>query len=78
MVAERNAHRLALERSPNYGTVANRELGQSAAWENAAFRDIKGVHDGDDIVASSAGSLNIPQKLASNQLVHILAEVRGM
>jgi len=69
---------LALEWSPNHGSVSHGELSQTTSWQNAALRDVEGVHDGDDEVSPRACALHVLQKLACYQLVHIPAEVRGM
>lgn len=70
------AYSLALERSPNNGFISNRELGQTASWENLAFRDVEGIENGDYIVAASACSFDISYKLPSHQLVHVPAKER--
>lgn len=71
-------HSLSLERSPHDGAVADGELGETVARKNATLRDVKRIHDGNDIIAASAGTLNILQQLASDQVVHVAAKVRGM
>lgn len=52
-------YRLALEWSPHDRAVPYGELGQSIAGKDASFGDIKGVHDGDDVVVASAGALDV-------------------
>jgi len=69
------SYSLALERSPNHSLVSNCELGQPATWKDLPFGDVKGVEDGDDVVSTSAGSLNVLHQLPSDQLVHVAAKV---
>ena len=54
------------------------KLGKAATGKNATLGNVSCVHDGDDIVAARASSLNILQQLASYELVHVLAEVGGV
>lgn len=73
-----DSHGFALEWSPNYSSISNGELGQTATWKDTALGDIEGIHDCDNEVSTSAGSLNILQELACDQLVHIATKVGGM
>jgi hypothetical protein len=69
---------LALERSPDDGAVADGKLCQAIAGQDFAFGDVKGIHDGDDVVAASAGALDILEQLAGDQVVHVAPEIRRM
>ena len=67
---------LILEWTPDNRSVSNSELGEPAARDNATFRNIECVHNRDNVVLSGTGSLHIAEELRSDQLVHVLAEVR--
>lgn len=71
-------YRFTLKRPPYNSTIVDGEFGKAAAGKDASLRDGEAIHDGDYIVTSSASALNIPQQLAGNQVVHILAEVGRM
>lgn len=73
--SSRATYHFALEGTPDHGAVADDELGQAASGENLALRNVEGVHDGDDVVAALAGSLNISQQLRGDQVVHVLPKV---
>src|SRR4051812_13606400 len=68
-------HSFTLERSPNHSPVPNCELSQTTAWKNAAFRDIEGIHDCDNIIATCACALYILQQLSCHQFVHVPTKV---
>lgn len=65
----------ALEGPPDNCAVSNNELSQAAAGKNASFRDVESIHDGNYVVVSRAGALNILQQFAGNQIVHIPAKI---
>lgn len=69
-------YRLALERAPYDGSVSDGKLGQAVAGEDAPFRNVKRVHDGDDVVAAGTGSLDVLEQLAGDQVVHVAPKVR--
>lgn len=71
-------YRLSLKRSPNDGAVADGELSQAVAGQYAALGDVKRVHDGYDVVASGAGPLDVFQKLARDQIMHVAPEIGWM
>lgn len=73
-----SSYHFALEGPPDDGSVADRELGQTAPGKNAPFGHVEGVHDGDDVVVSRAGALNILDQLCRDELVHVSPKVRGM
>ncbi len=50
---------LALERSPDDGAVTDGKLGQAVTGQDFALGDVKGVHDGDDVIAAGAGTLDV-------------------
>lgn len=74
----RSPHRLALKRPPDHSTVAYGKLGKPAAREDTSFRYIKCVHNRDDVIAPGTSTLHILQEFARDQLMHVLAEIRGM
>lgn len=73
-----DSYRLALKGPPHDRSVSHGELGQAAAREDTTLGDIEGVHDGDNEVVASAGSLHILQQLGGDQLMHVSTEVGGV
>lgn len=73
---DNSVHRLPLEWPPNDSTVSNGKLGQASPGKNAPLGNIECVHDGDDVVAPGAGSLDVLEQLARHKLVHVAAKVR--
>lgn len=71
-------YRLALKWPPNDRTISDRKLCQSIPGEDASFRDIESVHDGNDIITTGTGALYIFQELAGDEVVHIAAKVGRM
>jgi len=72
---QRQTYHFAFERPPHDGSIAHSELSQPATGKNATLRDVKGIHDGDDVIVASAGSLDILDQLCRDQLVHVAAEI---
>lgn len=70
------AYRLALERPPHHGAVSDGELCEARAGEHAALRNVKGVHDDDDVIVSGTGTLHVADQLAGDELLHVAAKVR--
>ena len=54
-------YRFTLKRSPDNSTIVYSELGKTTAGKNAPFRDMGGIHDGNNVIAACASALYILQ-----------------
>lgn len=73
-----HAYRFTLKRPPDDSSVSDGELSESTARQYATLGNIERVHDRYDVIAAGAGSLNIRQQLACDQIMHVFAEIRGV
>lgn len=48
-----------LEGSPDHSTVADSEFSQAASRKNLALGDVERIHDGYNVVTTSAGTFDV-------------------
>lgn len=72
------SHRLSLEWPPDNSSISHGELGEPIARQYLSVRDVKSIHDGDDVVVASAGPLDVLEELIGDEIVHVATKVGGM